>query len=416
MVRRDRAVAASEERDLAYSRSATLRLLAVALALVVGLAVALGSMLQAAEAAPSGEYRFVKVADSADDGFDPFSFGCSTINTRGDVAFRAGRMTGDGFDTVDGIYRANADGRPLTTIVENGRRYDFVGRNPSMNDSGEVSFAARLEREDRQTGDAVEKILRGDGRRLITIASTEDRFNFFGFDTSVNNDGVVAFKAELDERFGFDEGLFSGSGGRVTTHYLASTSPFDGTDSRPSINDAGRIAFEERRNGDQGIFVTRKDGGFKTIAEADPDGFVGEPVLNNEGTGAFETSFVDEASGEFVTEIVKGEGGELTTVADTRGPFGSFGFRPPSLNDEGDVAFLATLDDFSTTGIFVGPDAAEDRVIATGDALDGSTVQNLTFCEEGLSDTGRLAFVADLEDLDSPDGFRTAVVRASPTP
>jgi hypothetical protein len=37
-------------------------------------------------------------------------------------------------------------------------------------------------------------------------------------------------------------------------------------------------------------------------------------------------------------------------------------------------------------------------VIATGDTLDGSTVQNLTFCEEGLSDSGELAFVAQLDD------------------
>ena len=81
------------------------------------------------------------------------------------------------------------------------------------------------------------------------------------------------------------------------------------------------------------------------------------------------------------------------------------------------MAFLATLDDFSTTGIFVGPDPIADRVISTGDTLDGSTVQNITFCEEGLSDSGELTFVAHLEapvTPDTPDGFRTAVFRATP--
>jgi hypothetical protein len=115
-------------------------------------------------------------------------------------------------------------------------------------------------------------------------------------------------------------------------------------------------------------------------------------------------------------EIVTGSsGGPLTTVANTRGEFGSFGFRPPSLNNEGDVAFHATLDDFSTSGIFVGPDPVGDRVIATGDTLDGATVQNLTFCEEGLSDSGQLAFTATFED---PDTFETrvAVFRATPLP
>src|SRR5829696_6315202 len=100
----------------------------------------------------------------------------------------------------------------------------------------------------------------------------------------------------------------------------------------------------------------------------------------------------------------------------TRGARSLPSFRPPSLNNEGDVAFLATLDDFSTTGIFVGPDPINDRVISTGDTLDGSTVQNITFCEEGLSDSGELAFVAQFEDPNTPEGFRTAVFRATPTP
>jgi hypothetical protein len=80
------------------------------------------------------------------------------------------------------------------------------------------------------------------------------------------------------------------------------------------------------------------------------------------------------------------------------------------------VAFHATLDDFSTSGIFVGPDADADRVVATGGTLDGLTVQNLTFCEEGLNDDSELAFVAQLEDPSSPEGFRMAVFRATPLP
>lgn len=56
-----------------------------------------------------------------------------------------------------------------------------------------------------------------------------------------------------------------------------------------------------------------------------------------------------------------------------------------------------------------------DRVIATGDTPDGSTVTNLSFCEEGLNDSGQLAFRADFED---PDTFetRSAIFRATPSP
>jgi hypothetical protein len=250
---------------------------------------------------------------------------------------------------------------------------------------------------------------------LTTIASTADRFNFFGFDTSINDVGEVAFKAELDAEFDFDEGLFSGQGSDVVTHYLASTSQFVGDDSRPSINDLGDIAFQEQIDGtfDDGIFGGR-EGNFTTIAAPDPDVSVEEPVLNDGGVAAFERSFFDETSQEFVSEIVTGNGGPLTTVVDTRGRFAFFGFRPPALNNTGDVAFEATLDDSSTSGIFVGPRANADRVIATGDTLGGLTVQNLTFCEEGLSDSGELTFTAAFADTAAPFDTRVAVFRATP--
>ncbi len=391
-----------------HHRPSALRLFATLFALAAGLTIVLGAMLSDARAQTTPQYTFTKVADSVEDGFDPFSFGCAAINTRGDIAFRAGRLAPDGFNTIPGIYRANADGT-LTTIAEDPKRFQTIGFNPSINDSGQVSFAARLDGGNKPDTEA---IFRGDGKKLTTIASTADEFNFFGFDTSINNSGEVAFKAELDNE---DEGLFSGSGGKmggVTTHYLTSTSQFDGSDSRPSINDIGDIAFAESIDFESGIFVGR-EGTFQTIAGPDPDVFVQEPVLNDEGTVAFYRSFFDGTNQ--VDEIVMfdAEGG-LTVVADTSGQYAFFGFRPPLLNNGGDVAFHATLDD-GTSGIFVGPDPVEDRVIATGDILDGETVTGLTFCEEGLNDSGQLAFTAFFEDPETLE-TRVAVFRATPVP
>jgi hypothetical protein len=378
---------------------------------IVATLAAVVLLMGVAAPAHAQTYSFTKVADSAQDGFAPFSFGCSTINNRGDIAFRAGRSSPDGFNTIPGIYRADAGGG-LTTIAEDAKRFVTIGNNPSMNDLGQVSLAARLDGGNKPD---TESILRGTGRKLTTIASTAGQFNFFGFDTSVNNAGEVAFKAELGEELGFDEGLFSGRGSKsgVTTHYLASTSQFDGNDSRPSINNLGDIAFAESIAFVEGIFVGR-EGSFQTIAAPNQNVGVGEPLLNDGGTAAFERTFTDEATQQSVSEIVTGSGGPLTTVADTRGGYAFFGFRPPSLNNDGEVAFHATLDDFSTSGIFVGPDPAVDRVIAAGDVLDGAAVVNLTFCEEGLNDSGQLAFTAGFEDPNSPDGFRAAVFRASP--
>jgi hypothetical protein len=81
-----------------------------------------------------------------------------------------------------------------------------------MNDLGEVSFAARVESGNKPD---TESILVGSGRKkLTTIASTADEFNFFGFDTSISNTGEVAFKAELAEELGFDDSLFRGAAGK----------------------------------------------------------------------------------------------------------------------------------------------------------------------------------------------------------
>src|SRR5215217_7029104 len=188
-----------------HRRPSALRLIATLFALAAGLTIVLGAMLSDAQAQTTPRYTFTKVADSVEEGFDPNSFGCAAINTRGDIAFRAGRLAPEGFNTIPGIYRANADGT-LTIIAEDQKRFVFIGSNPSINDSGQVSFAARL---DGGNKDDTEAILRGEGKKLTTIASTADEFAFFGFrPPSINNDGEVAFHATLDDG---TSGIFVGS-------------------------------------------------------------------------------------------------------------------------------------------------------------------------------------------------------------
>src|SRR5215217_7181595 len=249
---------------LTYQGSSALRLFILVFTLVAGLAILLGAMLSVARAQAASQYTFTKVADSAGDVFDPFSFECSAINNRGDIAFRTARAPRRGSQLVQGIYRANATGqRRLTTIIEAGDGFDFLGQNPSINDLGEVSFALRDFTQRGTSFLETQSIQRGDGRMPpVTIATTEGQFNNFGFEPTVNNSSVVAFKAQLDtfDQFNLDQGLFSGQGGRqasITTHYLSSTSQFSefGSLSRPSINNLGAIAFEESvDSGGSGIF------------------------------------------------------------------------------------------------------------------------------------------------------------------
>jgi hypothetical protein len=380
---------------------------------MLGILLMLGLFVAQTSAAYAQVYTFTKVADSAADGFSPFSFECSAINNRGDIAFRTARVTAAVSPLVQGIYRANADGKPrLTTIAQFADGSDFLGQIPSINDLGQIAFAVS----DFNPRDFTEtkSIMRGDGGRPVTIASTTHGFNTFGFEPTVNNDGVVAFKGQLAN---FDQGLFSARGGtHLATHYLASNSQFSdfGTLSRPSINNLGRIGFEESVDdtGASGIFATEGNG-FRTIAAPDPNVIVSRPNFNDAGTAAFHRFFNDRA-GE---ELVRGDGGPLTTIANTDGAFQSFGFFlgfvPPALNDNGDVAFLADLDE-GGSGIFTGPDPVADRVVQTGDTLDGAIVKSLRFCDDGLNNSGELAFQATFDDPTVPDGIRVAVYRATP--
>jgi len=325
------------------------------------------------------------VADSTRDGFEPSSFECSSINNKGDIAFRTARPAKFG-PVILGVYRATADTKHLTTIFEvggPGHGFDFLGQNPCINDLGEVAFAVR---QFSPTFVETQSIMIG-GSKTTLIADTSGNFGpppgfgNFGFEPTINNRNVVPFKAEL-ANFPVDEGLFSSRDGRpIVQYYLSSTSQFSssGSLSRPSINNFGTIAFEEGVDNPppsscstiSGIFVTN---GTSSTAIAAPasDICVDRPNINDLGTVAFHRFFGNRLGEELVTVT----GGSLTVIADTAGPFASFGVYlggvPPALNNKGQFAFLADLK-VCGKGIFTGTDpVAIHKVIQTGDTLDGA--------------------------------------------
>lgn len=379
--------------------------------------------------AAAPKYTFTKVADSVENGLNPFSFECSSINNRGDVAFRAARVPKRGSQLVQGIYRADG-GTKLTTIAELDDGFDFLGQFPSINDRGEVAFAASDFTQQNTEFVEIKSVMRGSGGKPTTIATGPDGITQFGFEPTVNNSGTVAFKAQLDtfDEFSNDQGLFSGRGGKgsaLATHYLSSTSKFSefSSLSRPAINNLGRIAFEASvDNEGPGVFVTDATSadGFTTISAPDPNVNAGWPSFNDAGTVAFQRLFNDRPDQELVT----GNGGPLTVVADVNGPFESFGqifgITPPALNAAGDVAFFANLD-AGGNGVFTGDDPVADRVIGTGDKLDRSTVveraaflPGLRLCDESLNDSGQVVFQVAFEAPNTPDGVRVAIYRATP--
>jgi hypothetical protein len=367
-------------------------------------------------------YNFTRLVDHVDDNFSPRSLTCASINESGDVAFKGSRSAPDGLDSWDVIARVNRAG-VITTIAEDPARtqFQFFSHFVSINDSGETAFTAFLSNDDIA-------IFRADGTSMTTIASTAGKFSSFGFDTSLNDAGEVAFTAQLDND---EQGLFSGTGGPVTTHYTSArpvlvdgvtTDLAGGNFGRPSINNTGgEIAFWDRVDGPvpgEGIFAGRS-GVFRTLGPTDRfyngAGDRGDANNNDLGIGAFETSFFND-NGEFVTAIATSDEGVLSIIADTLNGYGGFGFYAPAINNRSQVAFRGFLPDFTTDGVFTGPNPKKDAIITSQGKLDGMRILSSSFsvCSEALNNSGEVVFIVDLEDPSRIEGFRSAIYLASP--
>lgn len=358
-------------------------------------------------------YIFTTIADTtifATFEFSPTGVPLATapaINDSGQVAFWG----------VDSSLEAGifvGDGASLTEIADTSGDFSFLGVGPSINDRGTVAFLAGLDR-----GDA--GYFTSDGTTTNLIADSSEQFNFqriptldnlFG-EPVINNRGKVAFRADLDSG---ERGIFSSRKDRIRTV----ADPSSGLTTfgiTPDINAKGTVVFsagiapvpgtievdgqsvpiaELFQNA--GIFTKR---GRHLRAIADPnDGFAlfgSSPAINNRGTVAL---IAVNANGE--AEVLTGNGGRLTQIADSRGDLSSF--RSVDINNQGTVAYLANFD-AGGSGLFVG----QQKIIATGDEFLNSTVTELNFLNKGLSHDS-VAFWAKLAD------GRSGVFRADATP
>src|SRR5262245_6901474 len=96
------------------------------------------------------------------------------------------------------------DGVTTTTIVTTGNTYSAFAA-PVANDSGLVAF-------DATRTDGSQAIMTGDGTRLTTVAATGGPFRDFTGNVSINNDGQIVFAADLASG---GRGIFSVRGGAV---------------------------------------------------------------------------------------------------------------------------------------------------------------------------------------------------------
>jgi hypothetical protein len=360
-------------------------------------------------ASPASAVNYMNVADSTGP-FGAFSLGDTrtvAMNNTGYVAFRATLDAGG-----SGIFLNNGHVVANTT----GAFSAFGGL--SIDDDNLIAFQA-----DRTSGGPGIFVTGPGGitNSVATWADTSGGFLSFGVNPATGFDSVAFTGAR--PRVG-DAIAFATNGFDWNT--IASTTPdasnFTAVGARPSINFFNTAAFHATtREGDTGIFTYATSTGARIVI-ADTGGAFSDfrdwPSINFHDTVAFVATL--DAGGEGVytgTGVPFTGSGSVPTVtnlvADSTGPYDTFGF--VSLSGRNTLAFVATLD-AGGRGIFTGPDPVAHRVIATGDALFGSTVTDVNFYTDGLIELNQLAFVYELANGTTGIAVATGIPIPIPEP
>ena len=184
---------------------------------------------------------------------------------------------------------------------------------------------------------------------------------------------------------------------------LASATLLLGQLTPPAINDLGDVALVGGRLGlfSRESWVSRiapTSGIHTEIARGSSVFGVGlalsniQPSVNDAGTVAF-VGVPDR--GELT--VFTGDGDGITPFVDVSGPYDDFS--AVGLTDSGFLVFQAALDVIGE-GIYAGPERLADKVIEIADspAPLAAPVLLLRFVEPGLNDAGQIAFRAELQD------------------
>jgi len=372
--------------------------------------------------------------------FVPNLFVNSSINDAGDVDYEGLVGSPTNYLPPPAIYSGNGSSPPIALIDTT--RYQFTDNtsktynsgiffSPSTNNSGTTVFAsAGYDLGTAQlTGSgptAVNSVTNRsitnvayDSTPFVTVAldpnkSINDLSNQLGTGSfvsapGINNQGTVVYVAGNND--GTTDIKTKSSSG-VTTIVANSSGntnfsnfQLGGLDvgrgegpfakyTLPAINNKGAVAFNaDLKGGGKGIFVSDGSSLNTIIAETTdgPFSYFSVPTINDSGTVAFNAGLT---TGE--AAILTSTSGKLTTIADTSSGSIFKDFKSDvALNQEGDVTFLAGLND-GNTAIYTKSSSGLEKVIAVGDALDGSTVSSLFVSHKGLNDHGQISFDAVL--------------------
>ncbi|WP_425404361.1 DUF7453 family protein [Hwanghaeella sp.] len=398
-------------------------------------------------------YDFTAIAmkngAAADTGGIFSRLGGVTLNNNGEVVF-VGQIQGDGIDSSNdfGIFKSN--GASTSVVAREGEAVGGTGTTlaaspfgdfggASLNDNGEVTFLSRLNGAGVNSSNDL-GVFKADGNGLELVARTGDSAPgtgavFSDFDgLNIDGRGDVTYLGKFDGGGVAPgaSGIFKSSGSGSNAVAVAGEATGSAGEvflgfSTPSANESGGVAFrgDLAAGGtlsDHGIF--RSNGGATSevvrSGESAPgtgsvfSGFGGTPSLNDNGDVAF-SSFLQGAGVGILDNqaIYRTDGDDLTLLARTgqqaSGTNLNFlDFGAPSLNNNGDVAFFASLNDSaysqpSVSGIFVSVNDEIDLVLRQGDMLDvgGGDLREVSrffFLLNAFNDQGALAlsiFFAD---------------------
>jgi len=213
---------------------------------------------------------------------------------------------------------------------------------------------------------------------LTPVAKTGERFaDFMPYVASLNNEGIVAFQAAVH---GGGSGVYTGSGGAISTLFERISSPLGTPCSHPDINEDGAACFYACGESGGRVVLIHGD---QTTVLAENAGPLG-PTMNGSGAVAFRAG-----SGAGQTGIFKGSCGLVTTIAETGAVLTSL-HGLPVINNRGAVVFRADLK-AGGQGIYVGEGGPLTPVAETGEFFSGLG-QFPT-----MNDAGTVAFCASLQ-------------------
>ncbi len=353
--------------------------------LPLGLALAL---LCATSSAAHAAWTFARIAD--DTGPND-SFSEPALNRAGTAAWfswtDAGRQA---------IVRGNVSGTSYVAIADNAPFYRFSGVGslqlevvPDVDDAGSVVFRAYTYDAGSFSYIGAGYVATGPAAFTPISATDAEHSPWLGWcNPAMSGSGRIAYQGSSD----LIDGIYAGTAAMVMK--VADTvGTFASFRSEAEVNDGGDVLFSAiRDDGRQGLYVAPGGAGLLVISELARDGFLDYRELgsiNSAGMVAFHVQV-----SEWLYAIYRGDGTTLAPLVTDEGPFASFW--GPSIDDDGTVAFFATLDSWAS-GIFTGPDPVTDKVIASGDSLFGATVSTIKFGSRGFAN-GRIAFAYHLDD------------------